>query len=33
MDGLTDLEAYILPLLFFKRISYVWDEKHAFSLL
>ena len=25
----TDWKAYILPLLFFKRISDVWDEEHA----
>ena len=25
----TDWKGYILPLLFFKRISDVWDEEHA----
>ena len=25
----TDWKGYILPLLFFKRISNVWDEEHA----
>ena len=25
-----DYKQYIFPLLFFKRISDVWDEEHAF---
>ena len=28
----TDWKGYILPLLFFKRISDVWDEEHALIL-
>jgi hypothetical protein len=29
----ADGKAYILPLLFVKRISDVWAEEHAFPLL